>query len=119
MNKIREYDSKKKKAHNNKYSPQKEKEGMNSDKKLNRKRERKKIKDISKDKKDNEEYDEDAPELDVKEIKSYKINQEDYAIHGYLLEEDKSFLIHGFYYFLIYDSNTFEVLQEKNLKKIE
>ena len=33
-----------------------------------------------------------------------------------MLEKDKLFLIHGFYYFLIYDSNTFEVFQEQKFK---
>lgn len=59
----------------------------------------------------------EEPALYVKEIKSYKINQTDPALNGYLLEKDKSFLIHGFNYFLIYDSKTFELLQEKNFDK--
>ena len=141
MDNIKEYDPKRKKVQNDKHYPEKEKEGIKSDKKLNRKRgrerKRKRKKDINKDiekkrekgknkynqkeeekekEKDNEVYDEDEPDLDVKEIKSYKINQEYFAVHGYMLEKDKSFLIQGFYYFLIYDSNTFEVLQEQKFK---
>ena len=157
MDRKRENDSKRKKVDNDKYYPEKEKEKevINSDKKLIRKRRRTKNrkknirKDIEKKKlkkkkeqekkkeknknkqkeekenekkgekegeKDIEVSDVDEPDLDVKEIKSYKINQEGFAIHGYLLEKDKSFLIHGFYYFLIYDSNTFEVLQEQKFK---
>jgi len=95
-----------------------EKKSARKEKRKEKKREKHKYetKDEKEKEKDNELFDKDSPELDVKEIKSYKISQEDFAVHGYLLEKDKSFLIQGFYYFLIYDSNTFEVLQEQKFK---
>ena len=52
----------------------------------------------------------DESDLKIKEIQCCKIEKEDVS-NIYLLEKDKSFLIHGSNYFNIYDSNTFKLLQ--------
>ena len=53
----------------------------------------------------------DESKLKVKEIKCVKIDHDDVS-NGFLLEKNKSFLIHGEKYFTIYDSNTFKIKQE-------
>ena len=53
----------------------------------------------------------DESKLKVKEIKCCKIEQ-DNVRNIFLLEKNKSFLIHGTDYFTIYDSNTFKIKQE-------
>ena len=53
----------------------------------------------------------DESDLKIKEMKCCKIEHDDIS-NGFLLEKNKSFLIHGNDYFTIYDSNTFEILQE-------
>lgn len=53
----------------------------------------------------------DEEDLKIKEIKCCKIEHDEIK-NGYLLEKNKSFIIHGNDYLTIYDSNTFEVLQE-------
>ena len=53
----------------------------------------------------------DESDLKVKEIKCCKTDHNDIR-HGFLLEKNKIFLIYGKDYFTIYDSNTFEILQE-------
>ena len=55
----------------------------------------------------------DESELKVEELKCSKINHNDVS-NGFVLEKNKSFLIHGRNYFIIYDSNTFEILQDSN-----
>ena len=55
----------------------------------------------------------DESELKVEELKYSKINHNDIS-NGFVLEKNKSFLIHGRNYFIIYDSNTFEILQDSN-----
>ena len=52
----------------------------------------------------------DESDLKIKEIYCCKIEEDDVS-NVYLLEKNKSFLIHGNYYFNIYDSNTFKRLQ--------
>ena len=54
----------------------------------------------------------DESDLKVEELKCCKIEHDDVS-NGFVLEKNKSFLIHGRNYFTIYDSNTFEVLQEE------
>ena len=53
----------------------------------------------------------DESKLKVKEINCFKIDH-DNVTNGFLLENNKSFLIHGQDYFSIYDSNTFKIKQE-------
>ena len=53
----------------------------------------------------------DESDLRIKEIRCCKI-EHDGVRSGFLLEKNKSFIIHGSDYFTIYDSNTFERLQE-------
>ena len=54
-------------------------------------------------------------DLRVKEIKSYKIDHNE-VCHAYLLENGKSFIIHGRYYFTVYDSNNFGKIVDKNFE---
>ena len=53
----------------------------------------------------------DESDLKVKELKCYKIEHDDVS-NGFVLEKNKTFLIHGSNYFTIYDSNTFENIRD-------
>ena len=58
----------------------------------------------------------DESDLKVEELKCCKINYDNVS-NGFVLEKNKSFLIHGRNYFAIYDSNTFEILQDSKFDK--
>ena len=63
--------------------------------------------------------DENIPALYVQKIKTCRIDLKDMlpVLNGCLIKEDNSFLIYGSWYFFIYDSNTFQILQEKIFDK--